>query len=170
MGLSYSILHRYFFIRNAMYEKGLRTDDWDSVNYNNFYLRNECSKECPENSHCEWSYCECYPGSIKFRGKCHDSIKVEMMENVTNIDRTGEKCYSNEACSKHDINLVCGPDNQCRCRKQMKYNPRAQECQILMDINCGNYTYDSRVSMIVKEAAQKANNAIVGSSIRADRA
>ena len=37
--LSYSILHRYFFIRNAMFEKGLRTDDWNVVNYKDFYLR-----------------------------------------------------------------------------------------------------------------------------------
>ena len=37
--LSYSILHRYFFIRNALFEKGLRTEDWDEDYYMQFYLR-----------------------------------------------------------------------------------------------------------------------------------
>jgi len=171
--LSYSILHRYFFIRNAMFEKGLRTDGWKVVNYKDFYLRNECFKGCPENSNCVWGYCECYSGYIKFRGKCYKSITVEMMENVTNTDRFGKRCNSKDnkdmTCSEHDINFICGDENICRCRDQMKYNPSAQECQIQMDLNCGNFTYDSPVSLIVKEAADAAKKQIEESSIITER-
>merc|ERR1719495_720304 len=38
----------------------------------------------------------------------------------------------------------------------MKYNPKAQECQIFMDIDCGNWNYNSDTSPALKEAAEKA--------------
>jgi len=157
--LSYSILHRYFFIRNALFEKGLRTEDWDEDYYKQFYLSNQCQYGCPENSHCEWSYCECDVGYTRFRGKCYWSLSAAMMENSETKDRTGESCKITEDCSKHDLNLICGPNKKCRCKEQMKYNPRAQECQILLDINCGQFTYDTGISTLVKEAADKAKKA-----------
>ena len=38
--LTYSIYHRYNYIRNMMFHKGyLTTDQWDQSYYNNFYKR-----------------------------------------------------------------------------------------------------------------------------------
>ena len=38
--LSYSILHRYYFMRRIMYErKWIAEEDWESQYYDNFYVK-----------------------------------------------------------------------------------------------------------------------------------
>ena len=37
--LSYSILHRYFYVKNLMYEENIDSEDWDPKFYKNFYKR-----------------------------------------------------------------------------------------------------------------------------------
>ena len=116
--------------------------------YTEIYFSNHCRNTCPENSHCEWGFCECDYGFMKLRGRCFKSIRASMMENISSRDITGLTCDNNTICSDKDINSVCGADNKCRqhqtdleevtheedfiirCRNEMQYNVKAGECQV----------------------------------------
>ena len=68
-------------------------------------IRNRCNEDCPKNSHCEWGYCECDQGYLKFKGKC-----LSMTENLPKSEdknRTDQSCTTHEQCSNYDINLEC---------------------------------------------------------------
>ena len=51
------------------------------------------------------------------------------MESTAKIDNSGKACEENADCSRGDINMVC-KNSKCQCRTDMKYNSRAQECQV----------------------------------------
>jgi len=161
--LSYSILHRYFYIRNLMFVQGVRTWNWNQNYYEQFYLSNTCFGGCPNNSHCEWSYCECDVGFHKFRGSCKKEVSAAMMQYAYAIkkDKSGNICKTNDDCTDYDINLICKENlttnkSTCGCRENMAFNPQAQECQIFMDIDCGQFSFDDKVSDVVKAAADSA--------------
>ena len=96
--------------------------------------RNFCQDPCPSQTHCEWGFCECDYGSFKFRGQCYklgEGYK-SMMETTVKTDKTtGQSCDSSQQCQEwsKDINMVC-QDFKCSCRRDMKFNNKAQECQV----------------------------------------
>ena len=51
------------------------------------------------------------------------------MQSIEKSDNSGDVCEENADCSRGDINMVC-KNNKCQCRTGMKYNSRAQECQV----------------------------------------
>ena len=74
-------------------------------------FRNKCRSECPQHSHCEWSYCECDIGYVKFKGKCY--VAPLRLGKIDTKDRTGFQCSTESDCSSYDINLTC-ENSTCR--------------------------------------------------------
>merc|ERR1711974_504548 len=61
------------------------------------------------------------------------------------------------------MNLVCntnltvqGDAGKCECRKDMKWNSEAGECQIFLDVDCSSITYDTKPSTTILNAVDKA--------------
>ena len=63
------------------------------------------------------------------------------MQSIEKSDNSGDFCEENADCSRGDINMVC-KNNKCQCRTGMKYNSRAQECQVkIIKKNCSNFMH-----------------------------
>jgi len=61
------------------------------------------------------------------------------------------------------MNLVCNTNlttasvmGRCECRRDMRWNGEAGECQIYMNVDCSSITYDTPVSEAVMTAVEKA--------------
>jgi len=151
-------------------------DYWDNY-YPNNYERNECEYGCPEHTHCEWGFCECDPGYVKAWGICR--LEGFVAPEPGRRDIEGLRCDSTAECQTRDVNLVCReervkPGNSttvspsttaastdptgglktCHCRRDMRWNTKALECQLFIDVDCKNVTYSSAVSSEVKAAAE----------------
>ena len=92
-------------------------------------FRNECLDICPENSHCEWSFCECNADYTKSWGQCSSSTTPSLSSSRTSLNPAVLPCSDTSGCRTVDINMVC-QDNTCSCRRDMKWNPKALECQV----------------------------------------
>jgi len=64
-----------------------------------------------------------------------------------------------------DMNLICNKDlttqgdiGKCECRRDMKWNSEALECQVYLDVDCSKFTYDTAPSAAVKAAVEEAKN------------
>ena len=64
------------------------------------------------------------------------------------------------------MNLVCNSNlkkllgvqfgqDKCQCRPGMKFNELANECQIFLDVDCSNISYDTKPSQIILDAVEK---------------
>ena len=105
------------------------------------YFRNECYEGCPHNSHCEYSFCECNYGYIKRWGRCESdwgqnpgSRQQEYRPQSFDPFKT---CNSAADCMNMDMNLICNKElttggnvGKCECRRDMKWNTEALECQV----------------------------------------
>merc|ERR1712032_335797 len=149
----------------------------DDDYYSNYYSRNLCRFGCPPNSHCEWGFCECDVGLVKTYGRCHTPELWQRNPWPTNNDRlvctledetqnVTEK--TNHRCNSEDINLVCNPsddptrhDGMCECRRDMKWNRDALECQTYLNVNCSTTTYETEPSNAVWSAVQMAKAELV---------
>jgi len=80
------------------------------------------------------------------------------------------------------MNLVCNKDlttqgsvGQCECRRDMKWNTDALECQMYMDADCSKFNYDTPPSATIQAAVEKArremeeNEGLLGEGIILDR-
>merc|ERR1719495_1691007 len=71
-------------------------------------------------------------------------------------------CTSTTTCAAIDMNLICntnltmGGQGKCQCRTNMRWNTEAGECQIYMDVDCTDITYDTPPSPTILEAVEKA--------------
>jgi len=70
-------------------------------------------------------------------------------------------------CLNIDMNLICntnlttqGTVGKCECRRDMRWNAEAGECQIYLDVDCSRITYDTAPSSGVLAAVDRANNAL----------
>jgi len=166
--------HRNHYVHH--YHDDYYDDDdyWDNY-YPNNYEKNECEYGCPLHTHCEWGFCECDPGYIKAWGVCRvEGFTVPEPEG-RRIE--GLRCESSAECQAKDVNLVCRPERgsagnsstidvstttaattdtsgTCKCRRDMRWNTKALECQLFIDVDCTNVTYSSTVSDEVKAAAE----------------
>jgi len=62
-----------------------------------------------------------------------------------------------------DMNLICnkelttqGDVGKCECRRDMKWNEEAQECQVYLDVDCSRFTYETAPSAVVQTAVAEA--------------
>ena len=110
------------------------------------YFSNRCYEDCPPNSRCEYSFCECRYGFIKKWGRCESDWGTNLMEQQQqyrpdNFDPF-KSCSTAMDCQNMDMNLICNKDlttqgdlGKCECRRDMKWNTEAMECQVKMFIN-----------------------------------
>merc|ERR1719204_156174 len=55
-----------------------------------------------------------------------------------------------------NTNLTMGGQGKCQCRTDMRWNTEAGECQIYMDVDCSDITYDTPPSPTILQAVEKA--------------
>jgi len=156
---SYSIYHRYHYFRSMLHDNGYITD-WDEDYYSSYYEQNKCLGGCPANSHCEWSFCECNAGFSKMWGQCSSSTSPPPPPDRHSLDHSALPCSDTAGCRTVDINMVC-TNNKCSCKRDMKWNTKAMECQILLDVDCKATTYYSPVSSLVQAALGKTKAGIL---------
>jgi len=99
----------------------------------------------------------------------------------------GLRCESSAECQAKDVNLVCRPERGvagngttvvptttaattdtsgvCKCRRDMRWNTKALECQLFIDVDCKNVTYSSTVSDEVKAAAETLETTLANVTI-----
>ena len=53
-----------------------------------------------------------------------------------------------------------GTVGKCECRRDMRWNAEAGECQIYLDVDCSRITYDTAPSSGVLAAVDRANTAL----------
>jgi len=161
---TYSVYHRYQEFKRMMHVRRPGMGGWDDDYYNNNYQRNECMGGCPMNSHCEWGFCECNAGTTRRYGRC-ESNWANIPPRPSSFDPF-QTCSSTSTCMAIDMNLVCntglttqGNVGKCECRRDMKWNTQAGECQIYMDVDCSSITYDTPPSSAIMSAVDRAKMA-----------
>merc|ERR1711971_1018534 len=99
----------------------------------------------------------------------------------------GLSCESSAECQAKDVNLVClvlvrpaensttvvstttaattDTSGICKCRRDMRWNSKALECQLFIDVDCKNVTYSSTVSDEVKVAAETLETTLANVTI-----
>lgn len=111
------------------------------------------------NAHCEWGFCECNRGLEKKYGRCERSWAGQQGRGA-DFDPF-QSCLETNTCQNLDINLVCNTNvtiqagGKCECRRDMKWNTQAGECQLYMDVDCSTITYDTKPSPVILEAVNK---------------
>merc|ERR1711971_181393 len=153
---SYSVYHRYqryrWYQHHHLQASGREiVDTWDS-NYQNFYSVNKCLGGCPPNAHCEWGVCECDDGFKRAWGGCFNMNFTSMPEPPRPRDQA-LACSRSQECFGHDMNMVCR-DQTCQCREDMRWNSKALECQLYLDVYCSHLNYTTPVSEDVLTAAK----------------
>jgi len=143
-----SVYHRYKRYLHLRYP--LDTEHLDSAN-----STWSCFQDCPPRSSCQWGLCVCDHSCQKKGGR---------------LNPEGTRCSKARDCNRHDINLVCRGTasgtrimrGKCQCRQHMKWNEKAQECQLYLGVNCTRLNYEDPPSTNVAIAATEALRAIQG--------
>jgi len=170
--------HHYYPHHHEYYDDD--DDYWDNY-YPNNYQKNECEYGCPAHTHCEWGFCECDPGYVKAWGVCRqEGLTVPEPSGR----REGKVCQTNQDCQITDVNMICSEEKVlagngttppttaattglkvCKCRRDMRWNTKALECQLYIDVDCSNITYTSAVSDQVKAAAESLETKLGNTTI-----
>jgi len=180
---TYGAIHKYKEFQSMMHERDHyqhqgssmmdtgRNNNWNNGYqddyYRKYYIGNECYEGCPENSHCEYSFCECRYGFTKKFGRCQSEWggnQLEQQEQFRpNTFDPFKSCSTGTECMNMDMNLICNKDlttqgdvGKCECRRDMKWNSEAMECQVYLDVDCSKFTYDTAPSVAVKAAVEQA--------------
>jgi len=161
---TYSVYHRYQEFKRMMHMRQPGMGGWDDDYYRNNYQMNTCLGGCPMNSHCEWGFCECNAGSTRRYGRC-ESNWANIPPRPNTFDPF-KSCSSSATCMAMDMNLVCNTElttqgnvGKCECRRDMRWNTQAGECQIYMDVDCSRITYDTPPSASILSAVERAKMA-----------
>ena len=114
--------------------------------------------------------------SVQSSIKTLSDAQQETLANFGQNSREGQECESTSECASHDINLICryvssswdstlqflqrthsNGTGSCVCRRDMRWNPLALECQLFLDLDCSfttlRLTYSSSVHPQVAAAA-----------------
>merc|ERR1712142_559486 len=161
---TYSVYHRYQEFKRMMHMRQPGMGGWDDDYYRNNYQMNTCLGGCPMSSHCEWGFCECNAGSTRRYGRC-ESNWANIPPRPNTFDPF-KSCSSSATCMAMDMNLICNTElttqgniGKCECRRDMKWNSQAGECQIYMDVDCSRITYDTPPSASILSAVERAKMA-----------
>jgi len=152
-----SVYHRYMMYNQMMNMH--RYGHYNDPYYNNYYSRGQCMGGCPMHSRCEYGFCECYAGYLKGNGQCYPEGRSRP-ERGANFDPF-QPCLDASSCQRMDINLICNTnltttsEGRCECRRDMKWNEEASECQFYMNVDCTSITYDTKPSPLILEAVNK---------------
>jgi len=155
---TYGVYHRYNQYRMMMMMHGGH-HGYNNGYYNSYYSNNRCYGGCPYAAHCEWGFCECNRGLEKRYGRCEQSWGNQQ-GRPANFDPFVE-CMDSTSCQRMDMNLVCNTNvtiqtgGKCACRKDMRWNTQASECQLYIDVDCSSITYDTKPSPVILEAVNK---------------
>ena len=167
-----SVYHRYQMYRNLMYMNQYGGNCYMGGYCNNYYHQGICMGGCPMNARCEYGFCECIYGFRKSYGQCY-------REGMGPPSRPAEfdpfrPCTDSISCQTMDLNLVCNKNlttsgaGRCECRQDMKWNKESLECQIYLDVDCSNITYDTPPSTVVLKAANLTLEHIQAENITTD--
>jgi len=154
---TYGVYHRYH--QYQMMRMMMNGGSWNHGYYNNYYSNNQCFGGCPIDAHCEWGFCECNRGLEKRYGRCERNWGGESGRPAG--FNPFQPCSNTANCQRLDMNLVCntnlttGDGGRCECRQDMKWNTEAGECQLYMDVDCSDITYDTKASPVILEAVNK---------------
>jgi len=154
-----SVYQRYHEYQRMMYMGGYG-GGYNMGFGNNYYNRNRCMYGCPANSFCQFGFCECNPGLTKTMGGCYPGNQRPPPR--ASDFQPFQDCASTSTCLAIDMNLICntnltmGGQGKCQCRTNMRWNTEAGECQIYMDVDCSDITYDTPPSPTILEAVEKA--------------
>ena len=131
------------------------------IHYNRDYYYNTCEGGCPGLSRCKFGFCE---GRLK-------------TPTVLDYSRRWS-CDHHEDCKEIDINMLCDKNQNetfwdmdsvsqkkgiCKCRQNLVWNNFT--CQLDIDVDCSNITYDTQPSTVVLEAANKTLQKLESSKI-----
>jgi len=188
---TYGAMHKYKEFKRMMAMKqhhrrpsvgvGFDDDDYydDDGYYRKYYVGGECYQGCPPNSRCEYSFCECNYGYEKRYGQCLSTWGgVSQAQYRPQGFDPFKQCMSHTDCQQMDMNLICntekttGPDGVCECRRDMRWNTDALECQMYLDVDCSGITYDTRPSAAVQSAveeAQRGEMPMIGEGVMLNR-
>ena len=92
-------------------------------------------------SHCEWGICECDFQHQKLWGQCSEMYNNEPLPGR---GAPFKKCLDSTDCFTIDINLICSEEDKqgrvktCQCRKDMMWNKKMLECQVVTTVNSSN--------------------------------
>jgi len=152
---TFSLYHRFVEFQRMIFLNHPHTSvsSWDESYFSEFYSKNRCQYGCPVNSYCKWGLCQCNGGHTRTWGSC----SADQHKPDTTFDpERGVGCTtgnSSSACSSLDINLICHTSKlTCNCRRNMRWNPVANECQIYLDVDCSKITSTSPVSASISTA------------------
>jgi len=138
-----------------------------------YYEKNICYQGCPPLSHCQWGFCECNPGHKKKWGLCWKLQASQEVEQRLEGGAEGRRCEQTQDCNVVDINLVCDQvesgRKKCQCRKDMRWNTDALECQLYLGVDCSSLDFDAVPSKNVASAAIHATAAIRGWKTEKDK-
>jgi len=154
-----SVYQRYHEYQRMMYMGGYG-GGYNMGFGNNYYNRNRCMFGCPANSFCQFGFCECNPGLTKSMGVCYPGNQRPPPR--ASDFQPFQDCASTSTCMAIDMNLICntnltmGGQGKCQCRTNMRWNTEAGECQIYMDVDCSDITYDTPPSPTILKAVEKA--------------
>merc|ERR550519_2708869 len=115
---------------------------------------------CPFPAVCRYGFCECPPGYTRKWGRCSRNWRTDSYRPRRDFDPLSAACVSNEACFSYDFNLICNLNKtttagRCECRTDMRWNAEEYECQLYLEVDFSNITYDTKVDPIILEAVNK---------------
>jgi len=155
----YGVYHRYHQYRMMSMMVGGGYGGYNQGYYNNYYSNNQCFGGCPPGAHCEWGFCECNRGLEKRFGRCERDWS-NMAARGADFD-WNRACRDSNECQRLDVNLICNTNTtvqqggNCECRQDMKWNTKAGECQLFLDVDCSSVTYDTKPDPVILEAVNK---------------
>jgi len=62
----------------------------------------------------------------------------------------GVSCLNDSDCQAEDVNALC-VNSECECRQEMQWNRVALECQVFIDVDCGDWAGYYSASNLFKE-------------------
>jgi len=138
-------------------------------------LADFCAISCPShlNAHCNSGLCFCNPGYVMEYGNCVQSDEIFFPNGTTkNIYLVGsfseypcdisEINNGNDYCWKKDINTVCVEKESsvyksiCECKQGTKRNSLTEACELFVDVDCSDFTYDSPSDPVLLEIGVSA--------------
>jgi len=103
----------------------------------------------------------------------HDGEYVGYQYTTPNEGREGDVCDVDNDCWSKDINMLCRSGSEgnktCKCRRDMRWNEKALECQLFIDVDCSSFDQADTPSPEVKKAGEELVYRLRGYSTEEDK-